>query len=967
MDRRVGGATGASSTAGMTGDVDPPLVGRRDVLDGFRQLLQGAADGTFRFVGVAGDPGAGKTRLLDELAAEAGRRELPVLSGRATEFEEMPFSAVLDALDDRLETIAKELPDRLGAQAAGLLATIFPALSGAASGDVETLAPATGRYHLYRAVRRLLEELAGPDGLVLILDDVHWADESTVELLDHLARHPPRGRLLAAVAYRPAQASPRLAALMEIAVRIPVNPLSEAEVGELLGPQMNRARRRELYEASGGNPFYLDALARMKTGLGTLDGSGEPAEIGELPPAVRAALGMELSGLSATALRVAQAAAVVADEFEPGLVAVTADTSEDLTLEAINELVARDVVRPAAPGRFRFRHPLVRHAAYESAAAGWRHAVHARIAARLADLRAPATARAPHVERSARIGDQTAIATLVEAARTVAAQAPATAAHWLQEALRLVPDTVDMRLELLLELARAQAVSGRIAEGRDTARELLRLLPTDDFGRRARAARLCGIMERQLDRPHEARALLLDELRRIPDTQAPAAVELRVRLVTESLMRSDFRAAQAVLDLMPETADGWEPSLVLAVAAVRPMPAYAAGRIDTAARYATVTAGLMAAAPDDHLADWLDTDIWLGWLELMMGRYADALQHFGRFLTVARTTGQSSMLPHIMAGQARTLTMLGRLEEAAAAAEEAAEVARLLRSNESLGFAMTQQCLAASWSGDHETALRLGEELAGLGLGRGEWWAAMALYARGMALVHAGRLDEGADQLLAACGDISDPRLDPGTLIACCETLADVDATRGRPKDATTWADRADLLARPGLETNGGFAMLARAHALATSDPSVAAEQAQAAAAILDEGGMRIQAGRARLRAGIAYTAAGERAQARAELGAAAETFAECGARTLHAQAVQAQRRVGVRVPGATGRSAGPHGLSRREFEVATLVAEGCTNQQIAERLFLSIRTVETHLSHIFAKLGVSSRVGIVSALNQNP
>ncbi|MCO5966967.1 helix-turn-helix transcriptional regulator [Actinoallomurus soli] len=967
MDRRVGASTGASSTAGMTGEIDPPLVGRRDVLDGFTTLLDDAADGTFSFVGLAGDPGAGKTRLLEELAAEAARRRLPVLSGRATEFEEMPFGAVLDALDDRLETVAKELPERLGAPAAGLLATIFPALSVTATGDADAFASATGRYHLYRAVRRLLEELAAPEGLVLILDDVHWADEATVELLDHLARHPPPGRLLVAVAYRPAQSSPRLAALMEIATRIPVDPLSEAEVGELLGPQVNHARRRALYEASGGNPFYLDALARMETGAGTPDGTGEPAGIGELPPAVRAALGMELSGLSATALLVARAAAVAGDEFEPAFAAVTAETSEELTLQAINELVARDVVRPSAPGRFRFRHPLVRHAAYESAAAGWRHAVHARIAARLADLRAPARVRAPHVERSARVGDQAAIATLVEAARSVAAQAPATAAHWLEEALRLGPDDPDMRLGLLLELARAQAVSGRLAEGKDTARELLRLLPPDDFPRRARAARLCGIMERQLDRPHEARALLLDELRRIPDTQAPAAVELRVRLVTESLRRSDFRAAQAVLDLMPESADGWEPSLVLAVAAVRPMPAYAAGLIDDAARYATVAADLMAVAPDDHLADWLDTHIWLGWLELMMGRYSDALQHFGRFLTVARNTGQSSLLPYMSAGQAQTLTMLGRLQEAAAAIEEAAEVARLLRSNESLGFAMTQQCLAATWSGDHESAVRLGEDLVGLSLGRREWWAAVARYARGMALIHAGRLDEGAEELIAACGDFDDPQLDPGTLMACCETLADVDATRERTQDAMAWADRADVLARPGLETNGGFAMLARAHALTASAPDVAAEQAQAAAAILDNGGMRIHAGRARLRAGIAYTAAGERAQARAELGAAAEIFAACGARTLHAQAVQAQRRVGVRVPGATGRAGGPHGLSRREFEVATLVAEGCTNQQIAERLFLSIRTVETHMSHIFAKLGVSSRVGIVSALNQNP
>ncbi|MGH3242890.1 MAG: response regulator transcription factor, partial [Spirillospora sp.] len=89
----------------------------------------------------------------------------------------------------------------------------------------------------------------------------------------------------------------------------------------------------------------------------------------------------------------------------------------------------------------------------------------------------------------------------------------------------------------------------------------------------------------------------------------------------------------------------------------------------------------------------------------------------------------------------------------------------------------------------------------------------------------------------------------------------------------------------------------------------------------------------------------------------------------LHAQAVREQRRLGVRVPakgGSGGRNSRlPGGLSKREYEVASLVVEGCTNSQIAERLFVSIRTVETHLSHIFAKFGVSSRVGVVNALSR--
>jgi DNA-binding NarL/FixJ family response regulator len=168
-------------------------------------------------------------------------------------------------------------------------------------------------------------------------------------------------------------------------------------------------------------------------------------------------------------------------------------------------------------------------------------------------------------------------------------------------------------------------------------------------------------------------------------------------------------------------------------------------------------------------------------------------------------------------------------------------------------------------------------------------------------------------------------------------------------------------VARHGQEAS---AALARAHALRGTPQAAAAEAGQAARSFADAG-LVIDAGRARLCAGQAYAAAGDDGQARAELAAAAQAFAGCGAQTLHAAAVREQRRLGVRVagPAAAGRAGGPHGLTQRELEVVTLVREGCTNQQIAESLFVSIRTVETHLSHAFAKLGVTSRTGLLKAL----
>jgi DNA-binding CsgD family transcriptional regulator len=959
------------------------LVGRRDTLRLFARALNAAADGAFQFLSLVGEPGVGKTRLLAELAATAVRKKFTTLWGRAAEFEqEMPFAVVIDALDDHMEAGAA----RLGAETARTLAPMFPSLRMRHSGPPEP-APAaapdlgsgmtdvTRRYGLYRAVRQLLGELATPHGLVLILDDVHWADQASVELLDHLVRHPPRGPVLVAVAYRPAQASPKLEALLKPASgfihQVPVGTLSLAEAEEFLGPGVSQRRCQSLHELSGGNPFYLEALARMdRSEKPDPEGAGDR----ELPAAVRAALQIEVGGLSPAALLVAQGAAVAADEFEPALAAVAADVSEDVALEALNEMAARDIVRPAVPaGRFRFRHPLVRRATYDSAAAGWRLAAHARIAAYLARLGAPAVQRAHHVARSAAFGDRAAITTLLEAAHSVAAQAPAIAAHWLQVASRLMPDdpaTPDSHLDLLLELARLQAVSGQLVEGRDTAREVLRRLPPGDHRRRAQAARFCALMERLLVRPHEARAVLLDGLRRMPDPRAPEALPLRMRLVAESLHRGDIPAAQAVLDLIPEDDGALEPAVAVAIAALRPLPAYAGGRIHDALRYIDAADRRVAEAPDEQLAEWLDAIIWLCWTETVVGRHERALARFERVVAIARATGQGYIVSNLLAGLAQVQTLLGRLAQAAASAEEAAEVARLLGSGEQLVFALTQQCLVASWSGDDEAALRFGEQAVATSVSKGlsEWSGARAHYARAIALINSGQRDAGAAAMLEACDSSGRLMLDRRSLLSCCEVMAGVEVARGRPDQAMLWAGRADKLAGPDLRVNVALAALARAQALRGTDAKAAAPAAAEAARLLDATGLAIEAGRARLCAGTALAEVGDADAARAELAAAAQTFAACGARSLHAQVAREQRRLGVRVPAPrTGaRLPGPHGLSQRELDVAWLVAEGCTNQQIAERLFVSVRTVETHLSHIFAKLGVSSRTAVVKVMSKD-
>ena len=206
---------------------------------------------------------------------------------------------------------------------------------------------------------------------------------------------------------------------------------------------------------------------------------------------VVAALSEELALLSADSRRVLQGASVAGDPFEPELAAAASDVGEPEAMEAIDELLSGDLIRPTSvPRRFRFRHPIVRRAVYEASPAAWRIGAHERVAQALADRGAGALARAQHIDASAKVGDTAAVATLAEAGRQSAQRAPATAARWFSGALRLLPETAaaDQRVELLSADATALAATGRFAE----AHEALAGKPRARRRRCDRAARPAG-------------------------------------------------------------------------------------------------------------------------------------------------------------------------------------------------------------------------------------------------------------------------------------------------------------------------------------------------------------------------------------------------------------------------------------------------------------------------------------------
>ena len=405
-----------------------------------------------------GEPGIGKTRLLTELAARADARGHLVLGGAASELErDLPFWVFVDALDEYVEGLPPRRLEALDEDIRSELAQVFPSLArfAGAGGAVSQ----HERYRTYRAVRELLERLTSSAPLVLVLDDLHWVDSGSAELLGALLRRPPAAAVLVALAVRPRQAPERITAALERAesvgrlARVEVGALTRGEAGELLGEAFDTPTARALFEESGGNPFYLQQLARSvarERGAGGPDFS--PTDL-DVPPAVAAALAEELSLLSDPAHLVLQGGAVAGDPFEPELAAAAAAMPEGTALEALDELLKLDLVRETeVPRRFRFRHPLIRRAVYQSTPGGWRLGAHERSAETLASRGAPATERAHHVARSARQGDATAVAILREAGEAAALRVPASAAAWFGEALRLLPGTApnEVRVELLL-------------------------------------------------------------------------------------------------------------------------------------------------------------------------------------------------------------------------------------------------------------------------------------------------------------------------------------------------------------------------------------------------------------------------------------------------------------------------------------------------------------------------------------
>ncbi|MGW6930535.1 ATP-binding protein [Lentzea sp. NPDC054927] len=832
---------------------ETPRVGRDRE---WQQLTRHLNDGA---VALAGDPGMGKSTLLGALAAHHPR----VLAGRIGEFERsIPFGVFVDALGEHWTL------------------------------DLGADLTAIGRHRLHREIRSLLHGLGD---VLLVLDDLHWADAASMDLLHHLIRHrPPQTKI--ACGFRPRQLRMHCLPVVEL------GPLTRVEAAELLKAPVSKA----LYDESGGNPFYLETLA----------GGSE---------ALQAALRGEMSVLAPRTARLLQVAAVMGDQFEAAVVAEIADLDVEDALTALDDLIAADLVRHDQRA-YHFRHPTVRNAAYHSAPVATRHKAHSRAAKVLERLGAPAEARAHHVELAATQGDRHAVSILSAAANSVMHKAPATAAQWYATALAL---STDDEWELRWGHARALGLSGRLNDSRAALHDLLNALPKD-HPQRLDVVAFCAHVERALGLHAEVRALAARELESAQDN---AVLKLVLSVSLLQVMESADTIASLLADVREIAQREGDAVLEAGAAAVASLSDGDASRLTSAA-------SAVDGATDRDVARRLESVVWLAWSELRLGRFRESLRHYERALAVAHSTGQHHVLGNLLLGVANALRWLGCLKEACEGAAEAAEAAFLSGSKDLHALTLSVHSWLLTLRGDYITGLEVARRAVDVARAIEGWHPTIARIRVGHALLAAGEKDAAAFEILSAGGGAELPRVPPAYRPEMYELL--VQAT-----GSADWAEHAAATAeRAGLPGCLGFADLAWAQVhQARGEHAEAGQRAAQAVHHFDTAGQQLEEGRARLTRGAALVSLGARAEGEAELRRAQELLAACGAP----------------IPAQDGLDA----LTSRERQVAQLVGEGLTNRQVARQLRMAEKTVEGHLSRIFAKLEVRSRAGVAAQVGR--
>jgi DNA-binding SARP family transcriptional activator/tetratricopeptide (TPR) repeat protein len=672
-----------------------PLVGRQAEMEQLETWWHGGQAATLeRVMLLAGDPGIGKTRLLAETAVRAFASGAIVLAGRAPEETLVPYQPFLEALGhyvfraplEELRLVAREYGAELGRLIPALRRRV-PELPPPDPGD-----PETDRYRLFEAVAGLLAEISAAVPVLIVLDDLQWADRPTLLLLRHLARSPHNTRVSIMGAYRDVDQwsegfDAALAGLRRerLMVQLDVGGLPENEAIELVrlrvGGTPSLAFVQALYRETEGNPFFIEEIVRhlADAGVRSQDAGARDLERVGLPEDVRGVISRRLDRLAPASIEWLRVAAVIGRDFDSALLERVLGFDEDRFLAALEDALDAGLVTeaPGDPGRYSFAHALIRETVYEGMSSARRARVHRRVGVALekSDPALPESqigALALHFTRAADPEDaERAIRYGLQAGEQATAMLAneEAAAHYsraLEVLDRSDPEALRRRCDLLLELGEAQVRSGERPLAWATFREAAALAAElGDKGSLARAA--IGASRRYVQPPGIVDEELIALLEQGAEMTADERTVTRVRLLARlcgALYFSDQRDRMAALsaEATAIAAELEDPQATALAAAARRRAYWGPGALKR--RLADSTLLLRAAREAADIELTLQGHAWLVVDLLERGDRTGVEVQIDAFTAGAELLRQPLYLWNAAVWQAMKALLDGRLEEA---------------------------------------------------------------------------------------------------------------------------------------------------------------------------------------------------------------------------------------------------------------------------------------------------------------
>jgi DNA-binding CsgD family transcriptional regulator len=931
----------------------------RELLERERELaaIDELLDRRVAVLAVEGGAGVGKTSLVEVACQRADAKRIGVLRARGSELEaDFAFGLVRQLFERRLATAdAEERESLLSGPARAARPLLLGELAGASAFDTS--------FSVLHGLYWLTANLADRGPLLIAVDDAHWGDEPSLRWLAHLARRVDGLDIALLVALCPVDAASAESSLITLRAEASgvVRPalLSEAAVGVLVraaaGGAASDALRAAVWEASGGNPFYLTELLRGVEIEEALPGGFDPAErlLGGIDDIARRVLA-RVRGLGPRALGLAQALAVLGDACELRHAAAMAGLEMADAIALAAALVRSEVL--ASDDRPRFVHPVVRDAVEGSLGSDERDAAH-RAAARILELDgAPAGRVASHLVGARPAGDPWVLARLREGARAATQSgAPRGAAELLERALA-EPPPATARVAVLREAARAEAGAG--LERACVHLEEALGLATDPRERAYIALEVAEAFA-SLFRWVDAVDVIERALAELGDADEALAARLEGELVVCG--HHDARRASRVAPVLERLSSRrLDASAVEALAVARGMGMVLAGRpAEDAAR--PLETALGRASP--RAENW-DTRAALLWSMVTAERFAAVDAALGPMLAEVDLSGSARGLVAVYSTLGLLKLRLGALPDADGAARVALRVLQEGDFAPGLAFAATVLADIAIEAGERDEA----ETLLAL-LPQEGWPAGVATVlipaVRGRLRLAQGRPAEALADF-ETCGAMFSSEVwgtqmrDVGYLHA--RAGAGQALLRLGQREAAREVAEAELADVRTFGAPRALGVSARVAGLAQGGKG-GLELLEESVSTLRSSPAHLERARSLVELGSALRRGGQRRAAREPLAEGMDLAARCGARPLVARAREELRATGAR-PRREWRT-GTEALTPSELRIVRLAAEGRTNREIAHELYVTLKTVEGHLSRAYTKLGIDGRDQLPRALER--